>query len=335
MLKKTLASVLCIILAASAMTSCGKNLKVDDKSKTSTSDDDQLGTANPEDENNPATTVPSAGNGNGSTTPKTIDLSRFADRSVPDIDTENAEVKNFTAPEIGDDIIIMKFQGYDGEVKIRLFPEYAELGVENFIGLAEKGYYDGLTFHRIMADFMIQGGDPLGTGTGGESVWGGKFDGGVSDKLTHAAGTLAYANSGSTATNGSQFYIVTGEVYNDDYLKMLEEKGYSFSDDVKKILAAAGGAPWLDGGYTVFGQVYEGLDIIFSIQDVEVYQGNPFSSEVSTPAEPVVLEYVKVGKYEGEELKWFIADYMENNSSGKDKDTNASDEETSQEAGDM
>lgn len=323
MFRKTLAAILCTVMAAAAMTSCGKHLEVDDDSKSTSASDDQSV------EN---TTAP-AGNkqepdDSGSTENKTIDISRFADRSVPDIDLENSSVKNFTAPKVGDDIIIMKFKGYEGEVKIRLFPEYAELGVENFVGLAEKGYYDGLTMHRIMSDFMIQGGDPLGTGTGGESLWGGNFDGGTSDKLTHAAGTIAYANSGSTSpdvsptsTNGSQFYIVTGETYDDNYLARLESSGYSFSDDVKKILATAGGAPWLDGGYTIFGQVYEGLDIVFAIQDVEVYQANAFNPEVSTPVEPVVLEYVKVGKYEGEELKWFIADYMGDNAPETEKDT--------------
>lgn len=317
MFKRILAALLCTVMTAAAVTSCGKDIDTDDKSSSSSEE----AAENKEVETSPA----AAGNTAVSAADGTIDLSRFADRSVPDIDLENASIKNFTAPKVGDDIIIMKFKDYEGEVKIRLFPEYAELGVENFVGLAEKGYYDGLTFHRIMADFMIQGGDPLGTGTGGESIWGEKFDGGVSDKLTHAAGTIAYANSGATSTNGSQFYIVTGEVYDDEYLGMLEANGYSFSDDIKKVLAAAGGAPWLDGGYTVFGQVYEGLDIVFAVQDVEVYQGNAFSAEVSTPAKPVVLEYVKVGKYEGEELKWFIADYMDG-ASDTEKKTEASDE---------
>lgn len=319
MFRKTLAAILCMVMASTAMTSCGKHLEVDDDSKDTSVSDNQSPeeTTAPAGDNQESTT----GENSGSMDNKTIDISRFADRSVPDIDTEKSDVKNFTAPEVGDDIIIMKFKGYDGEVKIRLFPEYAELGVENFVGLAEKGYYDGLTMHRVMADFMIQGGDPLGTGTGGESLWGDKFDGGTSDKLTHAAGTIAYANSGSTSTDGSQFYIVTGETYDNDYLSLLESKGYSFSDDIKKILASAGGAPWLDGGYTVFGQVYDGLDIIFAIQDVEVYQGNAMNPEVSTPVEPVVIEYVKVGKYDGEELKWFIADYMGEDAPKAEKDT--------------
>ncbi len=330
MYKRILAALLCTVMTAAAVTSCGNNNESDSKSESSSSEDagtvsgdKETETAPAEEKENETSPISQAAT-EAPVTDGTINLSRFADRSVPDLDLENASIKNFTAPEVGEDIIIMKFKGYEGEVKIRLFPEYAELGVQNFIGLADKGYYDGLTMHRIMADFMIQGGDPNGTGTGGESVWGGDFDGGTSDKLTHAAGTIAYANSGATSTNGSQFYIVTGETYNDDYLAMLEANGYSFSDDVKKVLAAAGGAPWLDGGYTVFGQVYEGLDIVFAIQDVEVYQSNAFSTEVSTPVQPVVLEYVKTGKYEGEELKWFIADYMDG-ASDTEKKTEASD----------
>ena len=75
-------------------------------------------------------------------------------------------IANFTAPKDGEQVIIMKVKDY-GEIKIKLFPEYAEKGVENFVGLAQKGYYDNLTYHRVIKDFMIQGGDPTGTGCGG------------------------------------------------------------------------------------------------------------------------------------------------------------------------
>ena len=215
----------------------------------------------------------------------------------------NVPVENFTAPEEGETVVNMKIKGYDGNIKIKLFPEYADKGVENFIGLAEEGYYDGLTFHRVIEDFMIQGGDPDGTGMGGESVWGGSFDGGTDPHLIHAAGAIAYANSGSTATDGSQFYIVTGEVYTQDEIAELESYGYQFSDAAKEVYTTAGGTPWLDGSYTVFGQVYEGLDIIFDIQKADT-DGN------DKPVDDVIIESVTIEQYAGEDVLWYISDYQ-------------------------
>ncbi len=212
------------------------------------------------------------------------------------------DIVNFTPPEQGEDIIVMTIKGY-GDVKIKLFPEEAEKGVENFKGLADKGYYDGLIFHRVIKDFMIQGGDPLGNGTGGESLWGKKFDGGTSDKLSHVAGAVAYANSGSTSTDGSQFYIVTGQTYDNASLDQLTAGyGISMSDDVKKLYTEIGGAPWLDGGYTIFGQVFDGLDIIFDIQNTAT-DGN------DKPKEDVVIEKISVEKYNGEAVKFYMSDY--------------------------
>lgn len=301
MFKKALIAVFCSVIAASMFTSCGK--EIEDKSSkseknSSVSDASDTTAAENTDSQSGVQTSDSQYNALGE-----INISRFSDRKAPEIDLENSEVKNFTTPEKGDTVVIMKFKDYEGEVKIRLFPEYAELGVENFVGLAEQGYYDGLTFHRIVQDFMIQGGDPTGTGSGGESIWGSKFDGGTDANVIHAAGTLAYANSGATSTNGSQFYIVTGTTFAE------EQFAENYPDDAKEVYKSVGGSPWLDGGYTIFGQVYDGLDIIFSVQDTETYQGSAFSSEISTPVKPVEIEYVKVGEYNGEELKWFISDY--------------------------
>ena len=212
-----------------------------------------------------------------------------------------SEVANFTAPKEGDTIIIMNIKDY-GEVKFRLFSEYAEKGCENFIELAKKGYYDGLTFHRVIKDFMIQGGDPEGTGMGGESVWGGKFDGGTDPHLIHAAGALAYANSGSTATDGSQFYVVTGQVYSKEQLADMKNQGYTFTPEQEEIYSTAGGAPWLDGGYTVFGQVIDGLDVIFKVQETATGANDK-------PQKDVIIDSVKVGEYKGEEIRWYISDY--------------------------
>ena len=217
---------------------------------------------------------------------------------------ENVDIANFTAPQKGDTIITMKIKDY-GEVKFRLFPEYADKGVENFVELAKKGYYDGLKFHRVIRDFMIQGGDPEGTGMGGESVWGGKFDGGTDPHLIHVPGALAYANSGSTSTDGSQFYVVTGSAITDDDLDYFSQGGYVFSDKAKAVYKKVGGTPWLDGSYTVFGQVIDGLDVIFKVQYVAV------NAASSMPLEDVIIESVTVGEYNGEEIRWYIDDYKD------------------------
>ncbi len=216
-------------------------------------------------------------------------------------DDKKEGIVNYTAPEKGEEVLVMTIKDH-GDVKIKLFPDEAEKGVENIKGLAEKGYYDGLIFHRIIKDFMVQGGDPLGTGMGGESIWGEKFDGGTSENLIHAAGAVAYANSGSTATNGSQFYVVTGSKASDSDLQYYAQNGNTFSEEAQKIYKEDGGAPWLDGGYTVFGQVYEGLDIIFDIQNVET-DGN------DKPLEDVIIEKISVEKYDGEDVKFHMSDY--------------------------
>ncbi|MBQ8297915.1 MAG: peptidylprolyl isomerase [Ruminococcus sp.] len=224
---------------------------------------------------------------------------------------EKSGIANFTAPKKGEQVIVMNIKDY-GEVKIKLFPEYADKGVENFVEHAKEGYYDGLTFHRVISDFMIQGGDPLGTGTGGESIWGGKFDGGTDEHLIHAAGAVAYANSGATldnpsptASNGSQFYIVTGTVYDDATLEqMAAYYGTTFTDEAKEIYTTVGGTPWLDGGYTIFGQVYDGLDVIFEVQNVAT------DSASNKPLEDVIMESVKVGEYDGEDIRWYMSDYQ-------------------------
>ncbi|SHM11855.1 peptidylprolyl isomerase [Ruminococcus flavefaciens] len=265
MLKKVLAGIMCMLMAAGTLASCGN--KGTETSGTSSSDTTQGDTTNA-------------------------------------AEVENVDIANFTPPEKGDTIIVMKIKDY-GTVKFRLFPEYADKGVENFVELAKKGYYDGLKFHRVIKDFMIQGGDPLGTGTGGESIWGEKFDGGTDPHLIHVAGALAYANSGGTDTNGSQFYVVTGTVPTDDDFEYYSQKGLEFSENAKEQYKKVGGAPWLDGGYTVFGQVIDGLDVIFKIQNVSVDQNS------SMPFKDVVMESVTVGEYNGEDIHWYISDYEE------------------------
>lgn len=108
------------------------------------------------------------------------------------------------APAIGEQVAIMHTS--KGDITLRFFPEAAPKAVQNFKEHAEKGYYDGLIFHRVIEDFMIQGGDPKGNGTGGESIWGGKFEDEFDQKLLNLTGAVSMANSGPN-TNGSQFFI--------------------------------------------------------------------------------------------------------------------------------
>jgi peptidyl-prolyl cis-trans isomerase B (cyclophilin B) len=154
-----------------------------------------------------------------------------------------------------------------GKIKIKLFPEYAPKAVENFVKHSEEGYYDGLIFHRVINDFMIQGGDPNGNGTGGESIYGNPFEDEFSNNLFNLRGALSMANSGAN-TNGSQFFIVQKTSLDPSMKSEMEKAGYP-----KEIIEAYdknGGTPWLDHKHTVFGQVVEGMDIVDKIANTPV-----------------------------------------------------------------
>ena len=153
-----------------------------------------------------------------------------------------------------------------GTVKIQLFPAQAPKTVENFVGLIEKGYYDGIIFHRVISDFMIQGGDPTGTGMGGESLWGDSFEDEFSDEVFNLRGALSMANAGPN-TNGSQFFIVQASRVPANMLRQL--KGL-VPDEVVSAYGEQGGTPWLDKRHTVFGHVIEGMDVVDDMAKVRV-----------------------------------------------------------------
>lgn len=148
-----------------------------------------------------------------------------------------------------------------GDITVQLFPEQAPKTVENFVTLARRGYYDGVNFHRVIADFMIQGGDPTGTGAGGESAFGEPFADEFSKKLFNLRGALSMANAGLN-TNGSQFFIVQNQHLSPEMNVQMEVAGYP-----KKVIEAYanGGTPWLDFHHTVFGQVIAGMDVVDQI----------------------------------------------------------------------
>lgn len=176
---------------------------------------------------------------------------------------------NFRECKAGDQIAVMKTNM--GDMEILLFPEAAPKAVENFTSLAKQGYYDGIIFHRVIKDFMIQGGDPTGTGMGGESTWGKPFEDEFSDEARNFCGALSMANAGPN-TNGSQFFIVQAgpEAMDERIFAMLKRQGKSFSDDVAEKYMEVGGTPWLDGAHTVFGQVIKGMDVVDKIGNLHV-----------------------------------------------------------------
>lgn len=241
------------------------------------------------------------------------------------------------APEVGEKIAVMHTSM--GDVSIRFFPEAAPKAVQNFLTHAENGYYDGLTFHRVIEDFMIQGGDPEGTGSGGESIWGESFEDEFDQKLLNLRGSLSMANSGVN-TNGSQFFINQASAesfsgkdsyksysdsykeYEDLYNAYVSYYGDSFQAvypslqamlDVSAIAPISdwvpaevwalyeknGGNIHLDGawrvwgGHTVFGQVFDGMDVVDAIAAVEV------DSDSNKPLTDVIIQSITVTTYAG------------------------------------
>ncbi|MCM3588452.1 peptidylprolyl isomerase [Mesobacillus maritimus] len=166
-----------------------------------------------------------------------------------------------------------------GTIKMKLFPDIAPKAVENFITHSEKGYYEGLTFHRVMNEFMIQGGDPEGTGRGGESIYGEPFEDEFSNQLFHLRGALSMANSGPN-TNGSQFFIVQNSVFQGGYER-------EYPEAIVDAYEQQGGTPWLDYNHTVFGQVIEGMDVVDQIAALE-------TDAADQPLEEVVIEKINV-----------------------------------------
>ncbi|MFH0913439.1 MAG: peptidylprolyl isomerase [Candidatus Omnitrophota bacterium] len=145
-----------------------------------------------------------------------------------------------------------------GNIEIKLFTDIAPKACENFISLVEKGYYNGIIFHRVIRNFMIQGGDPTGTGRGGESIWGKPFEDEFSPEAAFdKEGLLAMANAGP-GTNGSQFFITTAKT------------------------------PWLNMKHTIFGEVISGYDVVKKIE------GTPIdSSDRPLTEQRIVKAYLK------------------------------------------
>ncbi len=172
---------------------------------------------------------------------------------------EEAKVKELLNLSEGERLVAILKTNF-GEIEVELFARKVPKTVENFVGLAERGYYNGVTFHRVIDDFMIQGGDPTGTGSGGESFWGGTFEDEFHPDLKHdSPGILSMANAGPN-TNGSQFFITLVPT------------------------------PWLDGKHSVFGKVIKGMDVVKKIGKVKTIK--PYDK----PVNDVVIESVVIEK---------------------------------------
>ncbi|MCK4995226.1 MAG: peptidylprolyl isomerase [Candidatus Omnitrophica bacterium] len=148
-------------------------------------------------------------------------------------------IVNANAQEILKEKNVVILETNQGNIEIQLMPEAAPKTCENFTKLIEKGYYDGIIFHRVIKNFMVQGGDPTGTGRGGESIWGKPFGDEVTKEVTFdKKGILAMANAGPN-TNGSQFFITTAPT------------------------------PWLNMRHTIFGEVISGYDVVEKMENTK------------------------------------------------------------------
>jgi peptidyl-prolyl cis-trans isomerase B (cyclophilin B) len=202
----------------------------------------------------------------------------------------SAQVANAVYPQLSNEVSenekLVEMETTMGNIKIKLFPEYAPKAVENFIEHSEEGYYDGLIFHRVINDFMIQGGDPNGDGTGGESIYGTPFEDEFSNNLFNLYGALSMANSGAN-TNGSQFFIVQKKSVDPSMKTEMEKAG--FPSEIIEAYEERGGTPWLDNRHTVFGHVIEGMDIVDKIAETPV-------DPKDKPEKDVIIKGIKVLK---------------------------------------
>lgn len=198
-------------------------------------------------------------------------------------------MRQLEGPKPGDTIANIKTNM--GDIKVLLFPEVAPKAVDNFTSHAKNSYYDGIIFHRVIEDFMIQGGDPTGTGRGGESIYGSPFEDEFNLEYRNFRGALSMANAGP-GTNGSQFFIVQGSQVDPRLLEQMREMGADggYPEEVVAGYEELGGAYWLDFKHTVFGQVYEGLGIVDTIASVE-------KDGMDRPLEDVVIESIEVSEF--------------------------------------
>ena len=189
-------------------------------------------------------------------------------------------------PEVGETVAIIHIKDL-GDICMKFFYEDSPLAVENFVTLAANGYYNGVTFHRVIEDFMAQTGDPTGTGMGGESMWGEDFKNEYSDRLAHINGSVAMARTNALDTNGSQLFINNNNeiIWSDAYLE-----AYEVPQEWWDTYKLNGGNPHLQDLYTVFGQVYDGQDVLDAVCGAE-------TDESDKPLQNVIIESIEITRY--------------------------------------
>ena len=195
--------------------------------------------------------------------------------------------EQFAEPKEGETIAILHIKNY-GDITVKFFDDIAPKAVENFVTHSKEGYYNGVTFHRVINEFMIQGGDPQGTGYGGESIWGKGFAEELSEKLLPYRGTLCMASAGTgTSSLGSQFFITQAH-YDEETAKILEQ--YEWPSDIIEMYKKHGGYMSLYQGYTIFGQVIDGMDVVDEIAKTK-------TNASDKPLEDVVIESIEITEY--------------------------------------
>ena len=206
--------------------------------------------------------------------------------SLASFDLKTAAENQMKLPEVGEQIAIMHVRDY-GDIYMKFFPDVAPKAVENFVTHSKDGYYDGLTFHRVINEFMIQGGDPKGNGTGGESIWGKGFGTELDYSLVPYRGSLCMAMSSLPNSIGSQFFITQAN-YSQDIADILKSRGWP--ENLLEQYKNYGGYMSLYMQYTVFGQVFRGMDVVDSIAAVS-------TNSSDKPETDVIIDSIEITDY--------------------------------------
>ncbi len=273
-MKKIVTTILTVLITASlvfTLTGCEKQEVKSTKTVTNRFDKDT---------NNTVTT----------NSTNTTNTTTGGEAKMSDVDFAGNAEKQMAMPTSGETVATFHVKDF-GDFSVKFFPDVAPKAVENFLTHAKDGYYNGTTFHRVMQDFMIQGGDPKGNGTGGESIWGKGFGTELDYSLVPYRGSLCMAMSSLPNSIGSQFFITQAPASEEMYQYMQSSYPITLLNEYEKY----GGYLSLYMKYTVFGQVYEGMEVVDDIASVAKTASS--TGELSVPVEPIIIESIEVSTY--------------------------------------